>query len=157
MIQSFDSETAYREAIAATIALAQRELFIFDQDLLAMGLEQPGSIALLTGFVAADRHRRIRCIVHDPDPMQRFAPRWLDLLRRYGHAIDIRRTPERLRHLSDRWLLADAQHATLRFHADHARGKWISDDSEEVRPWWQRGEELWAESDPCSPADVTGL
>jgi len=157
MIRSFDSEATYRDAIAATIALAQRELCIFDADLLAMGLEDAGRIALLTNFVTADRGRRIRCIIHDPDPMQRFAPRWLDFLRRYGHAVEIRRTPERLRHLSDRWVLADGQHATIRFHVDHARGKQVTSDAAEIQSWWQRAEELWAEAEPCSPADVTGL
>jgi hypothetical protein len=157
LIQSFDSEPSYRGAIGATLALAQREIRVFDSDLTAMAFEDAKRIELLTAFLAADRHRSLKLIVHDDGPIQRFAPRLLALLRRFSHAIEVRKTPERLRHLTDRWVLADAAHGTVRFHCDHPRGKQIWNDKTEIGPWWQRAEELWMESEPCSPASVTGL
>jgi hypothetical protein len=157
LIQPFDSELAYRNAIGMTLAVARTEIRIFDRDLVAMGLENPERIKLLTVFLSADRHRRMRIVVHNDDPMQRLAPRLIRLLRVFGHAVEVRRTPEHLRRLTDCWVLADAAHATLRFHSDQPRGKQIWNSEREVTPWWQRADELWAESEPCSPATVTGL
>lgn len=157
MIEPFASEAGYRDALAATITLAQRELVCFDQDLLTMGLGDLGSVALLTGFASGDRKRRIRFVVHDPEPMAARAPRLIDLLRRYGHVIEVRRTPEHLRHLAERWLLADGNSGVIRYHADHPRGKFLADEAAEIQGWWQRAEDLWAEAEACSPASVTGL
>jgi hypothetical protein len=157
LIHPFASEAAYRNAIAMTLAVARREIRIFGGDLSDMGLENPERIDLLTGFLAADRHRRMRIIVQDETWLQQRAPRLIGLLRLFGHAIEVRRTPEHLRHLTDRWVLADAAHASIRYHADQPRGKQIWDDEGEVAPQWQRADDLWQESEPCSPAAVTGL
>jgi hypothetical protein len=155
--QSFDTESSYRGAVGATLALAQREIRVFDRDLLALGFEESKRIDLMTVFLIANRSRRIHFVVHDDDPIQRLAPRLLAFLSRFGHAIEVRRTPEHLRHLSDCWVLADGAHGTIRFHRDHPRGKQIWNDKGQIGPWWQRAEDLWLESEPCSPASVTGL
>lgn len=157
MIEAFASEAGYRSALAATITLARRELFCFDQDLLTMGLGDKDNVVLLTDFASGDRKRRIRFVVHDPGPMAARAPRLIDLLRHYGHIIEVRRTPEHLRHLAERWLLADEHSGVIRFHADHPRGKFLTDEAAEIQGWWLRAEDLWAEAEACSPASVTGL
>ena len=157
MIEAFASESGYRDALAAVIALAQREIVCFDQDLLAMGLADIRMVALLNDFAQGSRQRRVRFVVHDAEPMAARAPRLIELLRRYSHAIEVRRTPDHLRHLAERWLLADGGSGAIRFHADHARGKVVADEPAEVQGWWQRAEDLWAESEVCSPASVTGL
>ena len=56
-------------------------------------------------------------------------PRLIALMRDYGTPVEVRATPEHLRHLADRWVLADGRSGTIRFHADHARGKCIADDA----------------------------
>ena len=155
--QPFDSELSYRGAIGATLALAQREIRVFDRDLLSMGFEDGKRIDLMTAFLSAGRFRSIRFVVHDDGPIQRLAPRLLAFLSRFNHAVEVRRTPEHLRHLTDCWVLADGAHGTVRFHRDHPRGKQIWNDKSQIGPWWQRAEELWMESEPCSPASVTGL
>jgi hypothetical protein len=157
LIQPFASEAAYRNAISTTLAVAQREIRIFDGDLAGMGLENREQIDLLTEFLSANRRRSLHIVVHDDDWLRRHAPRLINLLRLFGHAIAVRRTPEHLRHLTDRWVLADAAHATIRFHADQPRGKQVWNDEREVAPRWQRADDLWQESEPCSPAAVTGL
>lgn len=157
LIQPFGSESAYRNAIAMTLAVARNEIRIFDRDLVAMGLEDATRIELVTGFLSADSHRRMRIVVHDDTPLQRYAPRSISLLRLFAHAIEVRRTPEHLRRLADCWVLADAAHGTIRFHTDQPRGKQVWNDEREVKPWWQRAGDLWEESEPCSPASITGL
>jgi hypothetical protein len=153
----FDSEAGYRAAIALTLAGAQRELRIFDRDLTPMGLEERAQIELLTRFLAAGHDRRLRVIVHDPAPLQSRLPRLLALMRSYAHQVEVRVTPEHLRHLADCWLLADQASGVIRFHADHARGKVVAALPTEVKPWWQRADDLGAESEACVPWAVAGL
>jgi hypothetical protein len=153
----FDSEAGYRAAVALTIAGAQREIRIFDRDLENLGLEERAKVELLNGFLAARRDRRLRIIVHDPAPLQSRLPRLLGLLRDYSHQVDVRVTPDHLRNLADCWVLADVESGTIRFHADHARGRCVVATPAEVKPWWQRSDDLLAESESCIPWAVAGL
>jgi hypothetical protein len=59
--------------------------------------------------------------------------------------------------LADRYVLADQTHGAIRFHADHARGKAVSSMPAEIDPWWRRFDDLWQESEVCSPGTITGL
>jgi hypothetical protein len=155
--ETFDSEAGYRQAIDATLAAASTELRIFDRDTERMALDAPARAARLAAFLAAEKDRRLRIVVHDPRHLQQRCPRLIALARRYGHAVEIRQTPDHLRHLADCQVLADARHGTLRTHADHPRGRRIADDDRAIHPWWQRFDELWAASEPCSLATVIGL
>jgi hypothetical protein len=154
MIEPFDSEAGYRAAIDETIRAAVRELRLFDGDLERMALDEAARAALLTDFIAADQNRRLRIILHDPAPLRARHPRLRNLIASHGHQIEIRQTPDHLRHLADRFVLADEAHGAIRFHADHPRGKRIGADTIEIHPYWQRFGDLWEESAVCTPSSV---
>lgn len=156
LVQLFDSEAGYRAAIDLTLAAARRELRIFDQDLSDMGLDTPPRIAALTTFLGAGRGR-LSVILHDTAYLEQRMPRFINLLRLYGHALEVRRTAEHLRQVADCWVLADQATGAIRFHADHPRGKLVLATPAEVLPWWQRFDELWLSGEPCSPGAATGL
>jgi hypothetical protein len=156
-IEQFDSESGYRAAIDRTLALAVREIRIFDRDLARMGLDDSTHVAALRAFLAAGRARRIRIVLHDTGPLERQMARLLTLLRSHAHAIEVRRTPEHLRSLADSWVIADQSHGTVRFHEDQPRGRLVIGAANEIQPWWQRFDDLWEQSEPCSPGAVTGL
>jgi hypothetical protein len=153
----FDSETGYRAGISAILAGARRELRVFDRTLLPMGLEERATIEILSGFLAAGRDRRLHVVVHDPAPLQSRMPRLLGLLRDHASQVEVRVTPEHLRHLAESWVLADRESGIVRFHADHARGKCVVAVAAEIKPWWQRADDLQAESEACVPWAVAGL
>ena len=157
MIESFDSEAGYRAAIDETIRSASHELRIFDGDLSRMLLDDAARHALLVAFLAAAITRRLHIVLHDPDPIRTRHPRLLNLIRSHGHQIEIRQSPDHLRHLADCFVLADRLGGAIRFHADHARGKRVSDDSVEIHPMWTRFDDLWEVSAPCSLASTAGL
>lgn len=156
-IELFDSEAGYRAAIDATLAAAQGEIRIFDRDLRRMGIDDATHVARLDGFLVGDRSRRLRLVLHDLDPLEKTMPRLITLIREYLHAIEVRRTPEHLRSLADSWMLADRSHGAIRFHEGHPRGKLVAGAENEIRPWWLRFDDLWEQSEPCSPGAVTGL
>jgi len=153
----FESEAGYRAAIALTLAGAQRELRVFDRDLTLMGLEERTHVDLLGRFLAVDRDRRLHVVVHDLTPLQSRLPRLLKVMRDNAQQVEIRVTPEHLRHLAECWLLADGSSGTIRFHVDHARGKVVAANPAEIKSWWLRANDLAAESEACVPWAVAGL
>lgn len=155
--EPFASEGEYRTAIDAVIAAAQRELCIFDRDLFRMQLEDKGRAALLEQFLAGNGERRIRIVVREPSRLVSASPRLQALLKRYPLALAFHQAPENLVHLADCLVLADGRHAAIRFHSDHARGKQVMNDPEEVEPRMARFEALWEVAAPCLWATHTGL
>jgi len=155
--QLLTSEAEYRRACDTVLGRAERELLIFDRDLRSLQLEHGTRLQLLSEFLAADRLRRIRIVLHDPGPLHRQTPRLMQLIARFSHLIDVRQSPDNLRHLADSHLLADDTHGVRRFHIEQPRSALVADDPAYIHPWWQRFEELWELSHPCLQVNTTGL
>jgi hypothetical protein len=153
----FDSEASFRQAIDSVIAAATQEIRVFDQDLTRIALDTKDRAEAIERFLAEDRERRLRIVLHDPGHCERHSPRLMALIRRFGQAVEIRQSPDELRHLQECFLLADRIQAVIRFHRDHPRGKIILNAPEEIHPWWRRFEELWTLSAPCLSATRLGL
>jgi len=151
------SEAGYRQACDAILGRAQHEILIFDRNLAALRLEEKARLETLANFLQMDGLRRIRVVLHDPAPLERSAPRLTQLIARYPHVIDIRQSPDNLRHLADTHVLADESHGVRRFHVDQPRSALIVDDPAYIHPWRQRFEELWELSYPCLRINPTGL
>jgi hypothetical protein len=151
------SETEYRQACDTILAAAEREILIFDRDLTALRLEEKARLEALAHFLRMDCLRRIRVVLHDPGPLERNSPRLMQLFGRFSHSIDVRQSPDNLRHLADTHVLADERSGVRRFHADQPRSALIVDDPAYIQPWQQRFEELWELSLPCLRFNTTGL
>lgn len=153
----FDSEAGFRTAIDRTLTAAKREIRIFDRDLCRMGLDDREHIVLLGTFLTGARIGHLRIVLHDIAPLEQRLARLVALIRQHSHAVEVRRTPEHLRRITDSWILADRTHGTIRFHDDHPRGKCITAQPREILPWWERFDDLWEASDLYTPGSVTGL
>lgn len=151
------SEAAYRQAADTVLALAEREILIFDRDLAALRLDEKARLEVLAGLLQKKAMRRIRIVLHTPEPVERNAPRLCQLIERFSHVVDVRQTPENLRHLADTHMIADDKNGLRRFHVDQPRSALIQDDHEYLQPWRQRFEELWELSHPCLTGITTRL
>lgn len=154
---ALSGEADYRAALDRVLALAAREIRIFDPDLVAMRLDESARIDALTRFLLGAPDRRISIVVHDPEPAEKHMPRLLNLLARHSHAVTVRRSPDNLRHLADAHLLADDRHGVRRFHVTQPRSALIEDDRDYIHPWWDRFGELWESSQSCLGTSVSGL
>jgi hypothetical protein len=154
---AFDTYRDYRLAVADLLTLADRRVSLFDPDLRQTGLETAASVRLLTQFLARSHDQQLRIVLHDTSYAERQCPRLLALLRDYGHCVGVRRSPDDLRHLSDCYLGADARHAAIRFHRDHARGKLLIHKPDDVGERQRRFDELWELSLPALAATTLGL
>lgn len=155
--QLLTSEAEYRQACDTILRRAEHEILIFDRDLVAMRLEDKARLEALAGFLQAGDVRKVRIVLHDPGPLERDAPRLTRLIFRFSHLIEVRQSPDNLRHLADTHLIADESHGVRRFHVDQPRSAAILDDPTYINPWRQRFEELWELSHPCLTIHTTGL
>jgi hypothetical protein len=151
------SEADYRQACDTILQRAEREILIFDRDLAALRLKDAARLDALAAFLQTDSLSSIRIVLHDPGPLERNEPRLTRLIFRYSHKVDVRQSPDNLRHLTDTHLLADDAHGVRRFHVDQPRSALILDDPGYISPWRLRFEELWELSHPCLQINTTGL
>nr|WP_229215479.1 hypothetical protein [Duganella sp. CY15W] len=100
---------------------------------------------------------RLQLVAHDGRQMERDAPRFLRLLKDYGHLIEVRRTSQQLRQLTDSFCIADQRDIVRRFHADHFRGEAVFNGPQDVQTSLERFLTIWIESQPGLYANSTGL
>ena len=157
LYERFDSNEAFQQAVDRLLAEPGRELRIFDPDGVALRLNDPPRIAALERFLRESRTRRLYLVLHDPEPLQRHCPRMMNLITRYGHAIQVNRTQESIRDLQDAFLVLDSMHYVRRPVASFFRGALGLRDETEARALRGRFEEIWAASDPSVSGTTAGL
>jgi hypothetical protein len=155
--ETFDTRAAYLQAIDSVLSSAKKEICIFDADLKSLEFDNRARAEAIAGFLAAERDRSVRMVLHDLDYLIRYSPRMMGLLKRYSHSFTVRQTPESLRNLADAFVLADKANGVIRFHADHFRGKKLWEHPVAIHDWQQRFDDLWLESIPGTSATHLGL
>lgn len=144
-------------AIDELIALAQRRIRVFDQDLSQTGWNEAGRVNRLAAFLRGTRGRCLDIIVHDTGYLETGCPRMLSLLRNYSHAITIYRTGADARHATDPLLIVDDRHYLHRFHFEQPRATLGIEQPERTRPLASRYEEIWVTGEPGVNSTVLGL
>lgn len=151
------NEADYRNGFDRVVQLAEREILIFDRDLQAAQIDEPLRAAKLEEFLAADRIRQIRIVLHEPEAVRKNAPRLMQLLARFSHQMAVREVPDSLGHLADTHILADRRHGVRRMQYNQPRSALMLEDPTAISPWWDRFMELWEQSRPCLSPTATGL
>jgi hypothetical protein len=151
----FDTRAALRGHLAELLGRAHDTLDMFDPDFALFELGTADTNAALRRFLHDGG--RLRLALHDPQHLERLAPRFLRLIRDYSHVTECRRTPRNLRQLTDSFCIADDLHIVRRFHSDHARGVAAFEMPQETEVPRLRFTAIWAESLPGLQTAVTGL
>lgn len=147
----------YVAALDELCGLAQHSLFIFENDFDNIGFNSEARFNTLRRFLLSGPNVRLHLLAHDAQPLVRFCPRMMILLRQFSHNMHIYQTPVNLRHLSEPFSVADEKHFVRRFHFDDARGVFAQNDPEGARVLKSRFEEMWESSHPCASATTLGL
>jgi len=151
----FDTRRDCEAQFLAVVAAAQHSLRLFDPDGAVFALGTIQVDAALRAFL--QRGGTLRLALHEPGHIERHCPRFLRLLRDYGHACECRQSPKNLRQLTDSFCIADEQHVVRRFHSDHMRGEANFDDPRAVDVPHHRFEAIWEASRPTLHPTTTGL
>ncbi len=152
---AFDTRLDCETHFLACIEAAQATLAIFDPDVAVFPLGSTSFDTALRAFLA--RGGRLRLALHDPSHIERHYPRFLRLLRDYGHLCECRQTPRSLRQLTDSLGIGDDRHIVRRFHSDHLRGEARFDDPPACELSLHRFEAIWQESHAALQMSRTGL
>jgi len=143
-------------AIDDLVALAQARIQVFDVDLAQGGWNTAERADALARFLR-QRNARLDVIVHDTRWIEGSAPRFVQLLRQYGHAMTVYRTGAAARAAMDPLLIVDERHHLHRFHIDQPRATVAIDLPQATKPLVTRFEEIWATGEPGLAGTVLGL
>ena len=154
---AFDGVTDYVNALDAICSLAKQSLLIFEKDFDGFGFNSEARYNTLRRLLLSNPNVRLHLLAHDAQPLVRFCPRIMMLLRQFSHNMHIHQTPINLRHLSDPFAVADARHFVRRFHFDDTRGIFAKNDPEGAIVLKARFEEMWAASRPGASGSTIGL
>ncbi len=147
----------YRAAIDRLLALASEKISIYDEDLVNLSFTSRSRLDRLQQILGTGHGLALRIIVRNAAPLQRQEPGLLKLLSIYGHRAVAQQTPEHLAHLRDSMLIVDDRHALIRFDREQARSKLLLDAADELRPYINRFEEIWAEGGEGISTTTLGL
>ncbi len=151
----FDTRGECAAQFRACLAATRSELQLFDPDFAIYPLGASDVDAALRALLAGGA--RIRLAMHGASHIERHYPRFLRLLRDYGHAVECRITPATLRQLTDSFCIGDGVHIVRRYHSAHPRGEAAYDAPAASELSRERFAAIWLESRPVLHPVVTGL
>lgn len=155
--QALDGVAEYVTALDSICGLAKDSLFIFENDFDSLGFNSEARYNTLRQFLLSSPYVRLHLLAHDVQPLVRFCPRIMILLRQFGHLMFIYQTPANLRHITAPFSVADTQHFVRRFHFDDTRGIFAQNDPGEAILLKSRFEEMWESSHPSASVTTLGL
>ena len=155
LVIPFTTRAEFQQHLASCLSRAEQTLQMFDPDYAIWELGSSATDAQLRRFLQGGG--RLQLVAHDGRHVERDAPRFLRLLRDYGHLIEVRRTSPQLRQLTDSFCIADQRDIVRRFHADHFRGEAVFNGPNDLQTSLERFLTIWIESGPGLYANSTGL
>ncbi|MGA2548856.1 MAG: hypothetical protein ABSF50_01800 [Burkholderiaceae bacterium] len=155
----FDTRTGFDEQLLAATGSAQREIWLADFDFSRWPLNSPKIEEALQAFLLASRANRVQLLAASSSHLTQQAPRFMRLLRLFGHALVCRQVPEQVatRFAEDcSFAIVDRARMVRRFHRDTMRGA-AEFHPNEVGPWVDQFQSLWDEATPGISATTLGL
>jgi len=147
----------YQNAIDRVLERAGQRLWISDPDLVRLDLQQPARLARLRQLLQGSRSDGLRIVLRDARHLRDRSPRLTELLRQYSHCMSVVETSPDLARLRDCMLLADEEHALIRFDQEQARSKLITDDRDQAAAYFNRFSALWQEGGTPVSGTTLGL
>ncbi len=154
---SFATINEYQAALDRLIAAAQHRIRIHDRNLADGDFNTVVRHDSLRSFCVAGAGRRIEILLDETDTVQYHCPRLMQLLRDFGHVIEIRQTEPGSERPEHGFALAD-RHAVLRRHdKDDLRGSLDLDNVHDAVLLHDLFERLWERAPVVVPATTLGL
>jgi hypothetical protein len=151
----FNSRTEFGLHVQACLARAKRSLDLFDADFVLFNLGSLDADNVLRDYLRAGG--RMRLAMHRTTHLERDCPRFIRLLRDFGHVVECRVTSRSLQQLTDSFCIGDNVDVVRRFHSDHARGEAAFGVPGAADICRERFTGIWEESRPALHPTTTGL
>ena len=154
---SFDTPSGFRAAFDTLLAQTRRRLCYYDRDLGLLGIEDTARHAALRAFCVAGDGHRIEILLDDISRVARDHPRLMQLLRDFGHTLEIRQADPAAPRPEQAFALADRNGLLLRADKLAMHGMLHPDDPAAASPLLQDFERLWQRAPAAVSATTLGL
>jgi hypothetical protein len=156
-MSTLETPAEFRAAFDALLAGAHRQLRLYDHDLSLLDLDHAPRHATLRALCVAGGGRRIELLLDDINCVARDHPRLMQLVRDFGHVLEIRLADPDAPRPEQAFALADRNGVLLRTDKAAARGTLDLDDARDAVLLNQEFEGMWQRSPASVSATTLGL
>lgn len=155
-----ESNGEAKGAIDEVIAAATLEIRLFDVSpatLQGRDFGRPARIDVLKSLLLKNRRSRIRIVLQDVATIEGTVPRLVALLNLYSTQLKILRAMGPAREAKDVLLIADDVHVWRKPYFEHPKSIQTLHDANAAKPYIERFEEIWENSEIVPIGGATGL
>jgi hypothetical protein len=155
-----DTRREARVAVAEVLHQATHEIRMFDADpssLKDRDIGHPTVIEALRQFLLGSRDHKLRIALHSTRSIEVELPRLMALLTQFSGQVQIHRTVGQAVEAKDPMVIADDQHFWRKLHVDHPRSVVTLNSAVDARPFIERFEEIWDQSELAVSGSNLGL
>jgi len=156
-MNAFETPTEFRAAFDALLASTQRQLRLYDHDLGLFDFDHLPRHESLRALCVVGRGRRIELLLDDIGHVARDHPRLMQLVRDFGHVIEIRQADPAAPRPDQAFVLADRHGVLLRADKAAMHGTLHLEDPHNAIPLHQSFEAMWQRSQANVTATTLGL
>lgn len=158
----FNTPNEYVNALDTLLKTAQRSIRIYDWDLSDGGYAPPERVQLLNDFCkqgtgGQNPVRQARILLADSEWLTRYAGRLMQLLKVWGHVLEIRVRENEPPPAQDCFVLADDYGALKRFDKDYPKGVMYLHSRSDVVDLGLRFDSEWERAPGLISAHTLGL
>lgn len=156
-MNAFETPTEFRAAFDTLLASTQRQLRLYDHDLGLFDIDHAPRHAALRAQCVAGGGRRIELLLDDISHVARNHPRLIQLVRDFGHVLEIRQADPDAPRPDQAFVLADRHGALIRADKTAVHGTLHLDDARDTVLLNQNFEGMWQRAQAHVSATTLGL
>lgn len=153
----FETPAEFRDAFDALLAGTHRLLRVYDHDLSQLEIDHAPRHATLRALCVAGGGRRIELLLDDISHVARNHPRLMQLVRDFGHVLEIRQADPDAPRPDEAFVLADRHGVLLRADKAAVHGTLHPDDPGRAAALHQNFEGMWQRAPASVSATTLGL
>jgi hypothetical protein len=153
----FETPAEFRAAFDALLDNTQRQLRLYDHDLGLYEIDHQPRHARLRALCVAGGGRRIELLLDEIHRVARDCPRLMQLVRDFGHVLEIRQADPNMPRPDQAFVLADRHGVLVRADKAAWQGTLHPDDAHTATRLNQEFEGMWQRSQASVTATTLGL
>ncbi len=153
----FETPAEFRDAFDTLLAATHRQLRVYDHDLSLLEIDHAPRHAALRALCVAGGGRRIELLLDDISQVFRNHPRLMQLVRDFGHVLEIRQADPDAPRPEQAFALADRHGVLLRADKTAVHGTLHLDDARDAVLLHQDFEGMWQRAPASVSATTLGL
>jgi hypothetical protein len=156
-MSTFETPAEFRDAFDTLLASTHRQLRVYDHDLGLLELDHAPRHAALHALCVAGGGRHIELLLDDISLVARRYPRLMQLVRDFGHVLEIRQADPDAPRPDEAFVLADRHGVLLRADKAAVHGTLHTEDPGRAVLLHQSFDSMWQRSPASVSATTLGL